>query len=75
MELPEARTINEVRITWFSETVYGKEYQILGSNDGENFEVMANVTDGQNKQYIINCSEDVYKRQRFAFISNIKGWE
>lgn len=26
MELPEARTINEVRITWFSETVFGKEY-------------------------------------------------
>ena len=61
MELPEARTINEVRITWFSETVYGKEYQILGSNDGENFEVMANVTDGQNKQYIINCSEMTVK--------------
>ena len=68
MELPEARTINEVRITWFSETVYGKEYQILGSNDGENFEVMANVTDGQNKQYIINCSEMTVKYVKFQGI-------
>lgn len=68
MELPEARTINEVRITWFSETVFGKEYQILGSNDGENFEVMANVTDGQNKQYIINCSEMTVKYVKFQGI-------
>ena len=48
--------------------MYGKEYQILGSNDGENFEVMANVTDGQNKQYIINCSEMTVKYVKFQGI-------
>ncbi|WP_173011396.1 polysaccharide lyase family 8 super-sandwich domain-containing protein [Holdemania massiliensis] len=68
MELPEARTINEVRITWFSETVYGKEYQILGSMDGINFEVMADITDGQNRQFVINCNEMTVKFVKFQGI-------
>ncbi|MCH1939411.1 polysaccharide lyase family 8 super-sandwich domain-containing protein [Holdemania massiliensis] len=68
MELPEARTINEIRITWFSETVYGKEYQILGSMDGENFEVMAEITEGQNKQFIIDCNEMTVKFIKFKGI-------
>lgn len=68
MELPEARTINEVRITWFSETVYGKEYQILGSMDGINFEVMAEITEGQNKQFIIDCKEMTVKFVKFQGI-------
>lgn len=49
VELPTAQVINQVQLTWFSETVYGKEYKILTSLDGVNYEEALHVRDGANK--------------------------
>lgn len=51
LELPEAITFNHIDLTWFSETVYGKEYQILVSEDGVNWQEAYHETNGKNKKY------------------------
>lgn len=48
MELPAPITFNHIDITWFSATVYGKEFQILVSDDGVDWKVAYHETDGKN---------------------------
>jgi len=36
--------------------------------DGINFEVMADITDGQNRQFVINCNEMTVKFVKFQGI-------
>lgn len=40
----------------------------FGSMDGESFEVMAEITEGQNKQFIIDCNEMTVKFIKFQGI-------
>lgn len=51
VELPEVITFNHIDITWFSETVYGKEFKILVSEDGVEWKEAYHETDGKNKKY------------------------
>lgn len=67
-ELPEARTMNQIKLTWFSETIYGKEYKILGSVDGVNYEEMVHITDGKNKTVTLNFDDTTVKYVKFQGI-------
>lgn len=51
LELPESITFNHIDITWFSDTVYGKEFKILVSEDGNTWKEAYYETDGKNKKY------------------------
>lgn len=51
IELPAVTKLNHMDITWFSETTYGKEYQILTSIDGITYEEAYRETNGKNKTY------------------------
>ncbi len=51
VEFPQAITFNHIDITWFSPTVYGKEYKILISDDGIDWKETYHETAGKNQKY------------------------
>lgn len=68
MELPEAKTFNHIEITWFSTSVYGKEYEILVSMDGENWKQAYHETNGGSGTYAFDFDEVRAKFIRFQGI-------
>lgn len=68
VEFKEPQTFNHIDITWYSDTVYGKEYQILVSMDGEHWEEAYHETNGQNGTYGFDFDEVTAKYVRFQGI-------
>ncbi|WP_416324532.1 polysaccharide lyase family 8 super-sandwich domain-containing protein [[Eubacterium] hominis] len=68
IELPEVAEFNQIDLTWFSETVYGKEYKILVSMDNQTFEEAIHVTNGGNKTYTMKFDTVKAKYVKFQGI-------
>ena len=51
IEFKEPQTFNHIDIVWHNLEVYGKEYKIFVSMDGENWIEAYHETDGKNKTY------------------------
>lgn len=68
MELPEAKTLNHIEITWFSKTVYGKEYKILTSMDAKHWTEVYHETNGGGDTYAFDFDEVTAKFIRFQGI-------